>query len=48
MSSVRTPMLREYGDIMRDDPDYAGLAMEVARRTRDLGEVLLDAAPSDA
>ena len=42
MSSGCTAMLQEYGDIMRDDPDYAGLAMEVAGRARDLSEVLLD------
>jgi len=32
--------IKEYGHILRDDPDYAQRAAEVAARTRDLSEVI--------
>lgn len=42
LSSGCAATLREYGFILRDDPDYADLAAEVSHRTRDLSEILLD------
>lgn len=41
LSSGCAATLKEYGHILRDDPEYAALAAEVSARTRDLGEVLL-------
>ena len=35
-------MLKDYGFIMRDDPDYAAAASTVSAKTRDLAEVLAD------
>jgi glycolate oxidase iron-sulfur subunit len=34
-------MVREYGHLLRDDPDYAAKATRVSELTRDLGEVLV-------
>jgi glycolate oxidase iron-sulfur subunit len=35
-------MVREYADVLRHDPQYAGKAARVSAMTRDLGEVLRD------
>ncbi len=35
-------MLKDYGFLMRDDPDYAAAAESVSAKTRDLAEVLAD------
>ncbi len=35
-------MLKDYGFLMRDDPDYAAAASTVSAKTRDLAEVLAD------
>jgi glycolate oxidase iron-sulfur subunit len=40
-------MVKEYGDLMRDDPDYADKARQISERTRDIVEVL-EAEPLDA
>ena len=34
--------MKEYGDLLRDDPDYADLAREFAGKTRDITEFLAD------
>ena len=34
--------MKEYGDLLRDDPDYADLAHEFAGKTRDITEFLAD------
>lgn len=36
-------VVREYGDLLRQDPDYAEKAARVSAMSRDLGEVLRDA-----
>ncbi|MDZ7750878.1 MAG: glycolate oxidase subunit GlcF [Gammaproteobacteria bacterium] len=41
------PVLREYGDLLAGDPDYAERAREVAGRVRDLSEVVDEACPAD-
>lgn len=43
-------MLKDYGFLMRDDPDYAGAARLASAKTRDLAEVLAgeDLSPLDA
>lgn len=33
-------MVKDYGRLLADDPQYAVKAMEIARRTKDIGEVL--------
>ncbi len=33
-------VIKEYGDLLRDDPAYAAKAAHVARLTRDIGEIL--------
>ncbi|RZU48334.1 glycolate oxidase iron-sulfur subunit [Krasilnikovia cinnamomea] len=38
--------LKEYGDLLRDDPAYAGRAAEFAARVRDLSEVLVELGPA--
>ncbi|MET8907907.1 heterodisulfide reductase-related iron-sulfur binding cluster [Micromonospora sp. NPDC004551] len=37
--------LKEYGDLLRDDPRYAALAADFAGRVRDLSEVLVELGP---
>jgi len=39
-SSACTAMVKDYGHILRDDPDYAEKAARISELTRDLGEVL--------
>ncbi|KAB1916372.1 (Fe-S)-binding protein [Micromonospora sp. AMSO31t] len=37
--------LKEYGDLLRDDPRYAALAADFAGKVRDLSEVLVELGP---
>jgi glycolate oxidase iron-sulfur subunit len=37
--------LKEYGDLLRDDPEYAGRAAAFAARVRDLSELLVELGP---
>jgi len=44
-SSGCSPMLKDYGELLRDDPAYAERARIVAARVRDATELVPDAAP---
>jgi len=37
--------MKEYGELLADDPDYAGRAAALAGRVRDVSEVLVEAGP---
>jgi glycolate oxidase iron-sulfur subunit len=41
-------VMKEYGELLQDDPDYAARATAFAKRVRDVSELLAEAGPVDA